>query len=209
MSTGKFAFGDRVRHPKRPEWGIGTVLKTQLVSQNGDSVQNVTARFSNAGVKTISTSHAPLEKVSDDNHASAVVDETPTIEMWDRLNESGWLGEHARRKIEEVMIRLPLETRDVFLPMRKRLEAMLSLYRFDNTGRGLIDWAVAQSGLHDPLTRFTRQELEQLFDRWVRKRDEQLANLLAEADDPQMLEQLLANAPSTAQKAAEKARALR
>ena len=209
MTTGKFEFGDRVRNTKKPEWGIGTVLKTETIATNGNQIQSVTARFQSVGVKTLSTSHAPLEKVADDEQTAAAEDDVPTVEMWDRLNESGWLGEHARRKIDEIMTGLPMEARDAFCSIRSRLLATINLYRFDRSGRGLIDWAVAQSGLNDPLSRFSRSELEQIFDRWARKRDEHLAALIAEADNENMVEELLAQGPAAAKKAAQKARALR
>ena len=70
-----------------------------------------------------------------------------------------------------------------------------------------MDWAVAQTGLDDPLTRFTRQELEQRFDRWAFERDTYLAKLLQEArtsgsmgnGDSAMLNALLKTAPPAAQ----------
>ena len=38
MSNERFAFGDRVRHSKRPEWGIGSVVKAEDLSVNVESL---------------------------------------------------------------------------------------------------------------------------------------------------------------------------
>ncbi len=119
---------------------------------------------------------------------------------YDKMSESGWLAPMAHRKVEEVMIGLPEEAKDPFTSLKRRLKFTLDLYRFDSSGRGLIDWAVAQSGLDDPLGRFSRQELEQLFDRWAVERDSHLRRLLDEARSEQaMVRELVSQAPSSAQ----------
>mgnify|MGYP003788994971 CR=1 FL=1 len=56
--------GDRVRHPKKPDWGIGQVL--------ADSIDGtVRIFFANAGEKTISLDFVQPEKVSGDAASSA------------------------------------------------------------------------------------------------------------------------------------------
>ena len=82
---------------------------------------------------------------------------------------------------------LQLEYQDKSLPFFQR-------------SRSLIDWAVAQSGLDDPLSRFTRHELEVLFDQWATRRAEQLQKLLTQArGDQQLVARLVAAAPPAAQ----------
>jgi hypothetical protein len=83
-----------------------------------------------------------------------------------------------------------------------RLNLTLGLYRFHKSGHSLVDWAVAQSGMADPLTRFTRQELEQLFDRWAYERDVHLSRLLQDARNEQAI---VAAAVKTAPKPAQDA----
>ena len=62
-----------------------------------------------------------------------------------------------------------------------------------------MDWAVAQSGLNDPLSRFTRHELEELFDQWAAQREEMLQKLVGEArSEPDLLRKLVAAAPPAA-----------
>ncbi|MHC5001764.1 MAG: DUF3553 domain-containing protein [Planctomycetota bacterium] len=179
-SQEKFQFGDRVRHRQRPEWGIGSVMKAEESTVNGQVTQRLSVRFPNAGVKTLAAGHADLERLTDDD-TDPLANGHRSIEAWDRMRESGWPDKMAERKIEEVMTSLPEEARDPFRSLRDRLLFSLQLYRFDRSGRGLVDWAVAQSGLEDPLSRFTRHELEQHFDRWAFERDNHLRRLLEEA----------------------------
>lgn len=194
MSTRKFEFGDRVRHTKRPEWGIGSIVKTEHLSVNGQDAQRVAVRFPNAGLKTISTAHAELEIMTDAIVGAPDVDEHP-LAGWDKMSESDWLGEVAQRKIREAMVGLSEAVRDPFNSLQHRLGACLDLFRFERTGASLLDWAVAQSGLDDPLSRFTRHELEVFFDQWAGNRTEHLQLLLGQArGDRQLVEKLVAAA---------------
>ncbi len=199
MSNRKFEFGDRVRHTRRPEWGIGSIVKTEEMTVSGEATQRVSVRFPNAGLKTMSTAHAELQLVTEDGIAGVANGEEHPLGGWDKMKESDWLGGVAQRKVEETMVNLSPDVCDPFDPLRKRLGACLDLYRFDRTGRSLIDWAVAQSGLDDPLSRFTRHELEVMFDQWAARREEQLQKLLAEASgDRDMIVKLAASAPQGA-----------
>ena len=206
MSSEQFSSGDRVRHAGRPEWGIGTIVKVEGLPLNGHPTQRLSVRFPNAGVKTIVTGgHAELQRV-DESADPFTANENSSVKVWDKMNESEWLAPMAKRKVEETLISLPADVRDPFNSMSKRLNLMLSLYRFDRTGRGLIDWAVAQTGLDDPLSRFTRQDLEQKFDRWAYERDTYLSKLLQEvrnagngSTEQTVLNGALKSAPQAAQ----------
>jgi hypothetical protein len=205
MSSERFACGDRVRHPARPEWGIGSVLKVEELPVNGAAAQSLSIRFASVGVKTINTAHAKLERVTPGGGG----DDVDRAVVWDELKED-WLGPLAQRKIEQAMTSLPEEARDPFNGLRRRLELVLGLYRFDRSGRGLIDWAVAQTGLDDPLSRFNRHELERFFDRWVTERDAQLFRLLQEAEgERDLVNELISRAPAAGQRAARKVMAAR
>jgi hypothetical protein len=201
MSNQRFEFGDRVRHTKRPEWGIGSVVKTEAVTINGQAGQRVSVRFPGQGLKTLNTVYAELERVED---AAAPLngENVSTVRDWDRLSQSDWLAPVAQRKIEEAMISLPADVRDPFNSVRRRLVLSLDLYRFDRSGRGLIDWAIAQTGMQDPLSRFSRHELEQFFDRWAFERDMHLGRLLQEAEAESIeVDALLSRAPRSARAA--------
>ncbi len=199
MSTRKFEYGDRVRHTRRPEWGIGSIIKVEHLSVEGQEAQRVAVRFPNAGLKTISTAHAELEVVMSEATAGTPDADDHPLAGWDKMSESDWLGEVAQRKVHEAMVTLNQAIRDPFNSLQQRLRSCLDLFRFDRTGRGLLDWAVAQSGLEDPLSRFTRHELEVLFDQWAGNRMEHLQLLLEQArGDRRLVEDLVAAASPAA-----------
>ncbi len=96
------------------------------------------------------------------------------------------------------MLDIPEVARDPFRTIWDRLGSSFDLFRFAANARGILDWAVAQSGLEDPLTRFNRQELETLFHKWTRLRDLHLLETLEEAvkQNADMARQRLAAAPA-------------
>ena len=78
------------------------------------------------------------------------------------------------------MSRLPEAATDPFTSLEARLKATLTLYRFTDQGGSLLDWAAAQSALKDPLSEFSRHDLERLFQRFAFVRDEHLKKLVQE-----------------------------
>lgn len=202
MSDRKFEFGDRVRHARRPEWGIGSVVKAELVTVDGDRTQRVSVRFPNAGLKTLSTSHAELQLIDQQASPNGAGDDAELLAGWERMDETDWLAPVVRRKVDEAMVALSSEVRDPFQSLPKRFALFLDLYRFERTGRSLVDWAIAQSRISDPLSRFTRHELEALFDRWAANRDKYLHRLIQEArSDPAMARAVVASASPAAREA--------
>lgn len=195
--------GEQVRHPGRPEWGVGEVTKVELITRDGRPDRRVWIRFPNEGTKTVLASVAGLETVEDD--------ETPSREdgtLLDRASshETGWLGEIAKKQPEDAMVALSDRATDPFLPVMRRLEHIYELYRFNRTGGSLIEWAIAQSGLDDPLSRFNRHELEQYFDRWSWERDRALARTVDEGRREGLsIDALLQNAPPSARRGLKKA----
>ena len=209
----KYEFGDRVRHLRRPEWGVGSVVKIESTRLNGRPTQSLSVRFPSVGIKVLNTAEAELELVSGE-HTKALADaEAHPIVQWGKLDETDWLAPMARRKIQEAMISLPLVVRDPFNSLRRRLALTLDLYRFERSSRALMDWAVAQTGLDDPLTQFSRHELEELFERWAAQRDAHLRRLVQESRRDvtlaQELDDLLAAASPGAQKAVHRITAAR
>jgi len=194
----RFEYGDAVRHQARPEWGIGTVTSAQDVPGPGPTVQRLTIRFPNAGLKTVTTEYARLERVE---RRSGAGDESG-MDVWQVSSEEGWLRGVAAQKVEERMSALPPDARDPFQSIARRLAFTLDLFRFDRTGRGVVDWAVAQTGLDDPLSRFTRHELEVYFDRWLHALRAHLAELVEEARREGVdVDPILEGAPPAAQRA--------
>lgn len=210
MST-RFEFGDRVRHVRRPEWGIGSVMKVERTAQNGIESQRLSIRFPNVGVKVLNTAQAELERcVAAEREAFTGDENHPPAALYEHVESQNWLAGVAQKKITEAMTSLPPEARDPFASLKRRLEFTLDLYRFDRTGGKLLDWAVAQTGLSDPMTKFNRHELEQLFDRWAHERDLHLVRLLEDARHEQpTVQQALANARPEAQRAVRRLSAVR
>lgn len=200
MPSESFEFGDRVRLCRRPEWGIGSVVKVEAAMRNGTRSQSVSVRFANEGLKILNTAVAEIELVNFENNEDTVPAKDHPMLRWQQISEGDWLAPMAQRKIQEVMVSLPENVLDQFCSIKRRLRQTIELFRFERTGGSLVEWAIAQSGLDDPLSRFTRQELELLFDRWMTHRQDHLQKLLQEASQSMQLakseiDALLADAP--------------
>ncbi|VAX40112.1 hypothetical protein MNBD_PLANCTO03-1864 [hydrothermal vent metagenome] len=189
MTNALWQSGDRVVHTARPEWGLGRVLSATSIRQEGKDAQRLTVRFERAGTKTLSTFIAQLaqaDSVPVEVFAAATNDyEDPDpAETIDRAALAARLAD------------LPDATTDPFRPLASRLEAAVGLYRFEPHGRSLLDWAAAQTGLADPLSTFTRHDLEEGFDRFRNALAEHLAKLVGQAkrDEPTALSGLAAKA---------------
>lgn len=193
MQTTSFKIGEKVRHGKRPEWGVGSISKIEVITREGRPDRRIWIRFPNVGEKTVLASMAELEHVESAPPAAG-----PTLADLHARADSGWLGEISRRKPEDLMSALPDAATDPFIPLRRRLQGTLGLYRFDG-GPRLIEWAVAQSGLNDPMSRFSRHELESFFQRWRFALDAHLGKLLQEARrEPGALDEASRGAPPAA-----------
>ena len=79
----------------------------------------------------------------------------------------------------------------------------MAQYRFEPTGGSIIDWASVQSGLADPLTRFSRHDLGEYFKRFEYLRDRHLGKVRKEnlSGDPKELAAVVAAAPEAAREA--------
>ena len=228
----RFAKGDTVRHPRRPEWGIGTVRDLRAVAQpDGSRAQRLTVDFANEGRKMINTAVAPLEPAgtaprptpakpkalrntpdmplpshthsrvtprrdaagdSDAGSSAAGILGTLTESATrvatttrqtarggqDSNQGSGWLDELDGSNRASELWDLPDALSDPFASVADRLRATLATYRFSTEPKALIDWAIAQTGLDDPLSKYTRPELEQAFPRFARDRDQHLRDLV-------------------------------
>ena len=193
MQTTSFKIGEKVRHAKRPEWGVGSIAKIEVITREGRPDRRIWIRFPNVGEKTVLASMAELEHVEEVAPTAG-----PTLADLHARADGGWLGEISKRKPEDMMVALPDSATDPFIPLRRRLQNAFALYRFDG-GPRLIDWAVAQSGLNDPMSRFSRHELEAFFQRWKFALDAQVGKLLQEARrEPGALEDASRGAPPAA-----------
>lgn len=174
----RFSMGDRVVHTAKPEWGIGTVATASAVTVDGKPTQRLQIRFDTAGLKTLVSAHAPVA------HADAAP--TPTSTTASAPNtQAAAVPEVPEDPIEAKahLRRLPADAADHFATPLQRLEATLKAYRFEPNGPGLIEWSVAQTGLADPLSRFSRHELEEVFRQHTTALDTHLRALVREVRD--------------------------
>jgi hypothetical protein len=98
----------------------------------------------------------------------------------DTTQRSGWIEslERSVKGSQNALWDLPEAMTDPFATLESQLYATLDAYRFSTQPRQLIDWAVMQTGLNDPLSRYSRSELEQAFPGFARNRDEHLKKLV-------------------------------
>jgi len=192
----QFSRGDVIIHTGCPQWGDGLVDEVVNILHEGKAAQRLIVKFANKGRVTLNSAVAPL--ISKDaavamNHyrktnfspASAAAT-TPTngSGAGSKTTSStsggggggGWLS--AFEKTEHELHRLPDALNDPFLSLVERIEATLDTYQFSKDPRVLIDWAIRQTKLNDPMTKYTRHELEVGFDRFARDRDVHLRDLL-------------------------------
>lgn len=203
MLLKQWSFGDKVVHLDRPEWGVGIINSATADSHEGKPCQRVTVRFDRAGVKTLSTGIANLVPAEDAPKLHAA--------EHDNAHNDSILGPSQQAAAKEVMLKLPDVATDPFTTPLARLKATLALFRYSEHGGSLIDWAAAQSGLKDPMTRFNRHELEDLYRRFVVNRDEHLKKVVLELKkvDPFALNALMKQAPRSAQNVLKRFDALR
>ena len=169
MANDMWRTGDRVTHSGKPEWGVGTVTAVEPATQDGKPCQRVTARFDRAGLKTLSTAYADLQPPDDIGALEQRIREATALPDAD---------EHDAARA--FMADLPDELTDPFSDLDARLSRSLECYRHKPSGVGLIEWASVRSGLADPLSRFNRHELEELFQRFRTSLDNHVAKLVRE-----------------------------
>jgi len=194
----RFTRGDRVRHPGKPEWGAGRIESAHDQTSDGKLAQRLVVTFDNHGRVTLNTAFATL---------------APADELAARADAgSGWLSQLEKQQTGATagdLTALPEDACDPFRPLAARVKSTLELYRYDNGPRGLIDWAVAQTGLNDPLAEHSRHDLELAFDRFVRARDQHLRELLLtirQKGERATLDRLAAELPAPLKAALDRAR---
>lgn len=184
--------GDQVTHPTRPQWGTGTVRQCQPIKHDGQSAWRVTVDFARRGRVVINTAIVELTPKNNRNGASdttglesgqAQERDLPMTRVSSAASsnaDKGWLDSLEKKVYgsSNELWSLPGELSDPFLSEMQRLDATLATYQYSPEPKALIDWAVAQTGLDDPLTQFNRVELEQAFPRFARDRDQHLVDLV-------------------------------
>ena len=188
----QFAPNDQLRHPGKPEWGTGTVLTAQSATHEGKPCQRLTVRFSGAGKKTINTGFAklvPLGNPAQDDTPKA--DSAPQSPKKPAQRPAAPPPQAQATPANEpppekplVIARLqglPAGLADPFRSIEDRLAATFTAYRYRPGDRTLLEWAVAQTGLADPLSVLSRHELEEHYTTFRIRLDQHLKALLDEA----------------------------
>jgi len=186
----QFKRGEVLYHPRRPEWGEGVVEQAVNINHEGAPAQRLVITFANHGRVTINTAIATLVPKEDfssmlpSSSSAATVNHSVSTKHAPPAGRVGWLDalDQSRNGGEtHELWRLPEAMTDPFQPLSKRLQATLDSYRFGNDprhARNILDWAVAQTRLNDPLSKYARHELEQGFRRFARDRDNHLFDLV-------------------------------
>ena len=86
----KYKKGDHVRHPERPEWGIGEITKMEILTRDGKPDRRLWVKFPSEGTKTLLASIANLE-MADELDLPSQEDPATLIDR-EADHESGWLG---------------------------------------------------------------------------------------------------------------------
>lgn len=214
MDTRTWSRGDRVVHATKPEWGHGEVIVAQPSRHDGKACQNLTIRFDRAGTKTVSTAFASFRSVGEAGPPAAVspiVERAATPAEENRpMPDALALAVSADDAVERLKS-LPEDATDPFRPLTARLKATLDLYRFSDSGGSILDWAAAQTGLSDPLSRFSRHELERYFQDFRIAADNHLRKLVREVSrqDPAGLAAVATGVSGPAQQALRRAGGIR
>lgn len=188
-------------HTGRPEWGVGHVVTAEPVVQDGKRCQRLTLRFDRAGTKTLSTAYASLIVAQEGVELPRAVGEVAPDP----------LAAAASPLPADWFTQLPEPATDPFSGLKRRLTETLNLYRFNGQGGSLLDWAAMQTGMKDPLSRYSRHELEVFFKRFQAALDEHLRRLLKDIrkQDPGITTEVVAAASPAAKAAVRRAEAMR
>lgn len=192
QQTRHFQHGDVVIHKARPDWGSGVVRQAQQTELANGTGQRLVVDFVHRGRVTIHTRFAPLVHATA-AHAETTANEQSTgkdMTTQTTRNGQGWLETLERRQSGDRLMQLPEEMTDPFASLYRRLTATLDSFRYTREPRSLIEWAVAQTGMGDPLSAYTRSELEHAFPYYCGVRDQHLRELVRTAKRSGELETL-------------------
>jgi hypothetical protein len=210
--SAQFARGDKVVHTRRPEWGQGVVDHATAIVHEGRAAQRLVVVFAHYGRVTVNTALAPLlpaPAAGAVQPVGAARQESHTLPTGG--GGGGWLANLSHTNPKGELWQLPDALTDPFAPLSRRLAATLDTFRYSADAhdpasqRSLLDWAIAQTGLHDPLSKYTRHDLEQAFPHYTRDRDNhlfELVRLIKRQGKPELVEQAKQHCPNPAARSA-------
>ncbi len=182
--------GDVVEHSRRPEWGEGSVVSATAITHEGKAAQRLVIRFRHKGKVTVNTAVAELTTIEKRRDPDEDKELTPPTKNRSQntsqfkstaTSGDGWLGQISQRnknEFENELWQLPEPLTDPFLPITTRLKATLETFQYTTNPRSLLDWACSQTGLDDPMSKYTRHELELGYERFGVERERHLKNLI-------------------------------
>jgi hypothetical protein len=172
--------GRQVCNPARPEWGLGRVLRVQSTRVGGQPAFRVSVQFV-TGHRTLVVPPARL-----------------TAPEPETTRQAGWLDEIGGRTLDDRLVSLPAAILEQFGTPAQRLVALAPLYELRDESAALVQWARRHAHVADPLSHWSRDELQQAFAAFCLERDTHLrrvAALLVQSDGPDALRALLDTLP--------------
>ena len=172
--------GAKVKNVAKPEWGVGTVLRSERTRVGGRPAQRLSIQFA-VGHRTLLVPPARLVAAAPEPQ-----------------REAGWLAKLGKHTLDDQLRALPAHLVQTLGSPRQRLTAIIPLYEVGEEPRSLQRWACSQTGVSDPLSHWTRDELLAALRDFCARRDAHLravAARLEQADGPQALHEALAPIP--------------
>lgn len=153
LQPGPDLVGRKVMVPTRPEWGVGEVLRVSQTRVNREIIFRVSVHFP-SGHRTLLMPPARL------------VEPFPEKER-----QAGWLDSLGKNTLDGKLRALPEELQFFLGTPGQRFSEVAKLFEWDDRPESLVRWARRQSLASDPLTLWTRDELQAAFDEFCAKRD--------------------------------------
>ena len=144
--------GASVRNAARPDWGAGRVLRIEATRVDGAPAHRVQVQFP-TGSRALLVPPARLI--------------APTPEP---QRTGGWLDQLGKNTLDDRLRRLPETCADAF-GARARLAGVLPLFALGDDPAALLGWARSQTGVADPLSHWSRDELTSAFADFCLARD--------------------------------------
>ena len=174
--------GQSVCNAARPEWGIGHVLSVRAARFGEKPAHRVSIQFA-TGHRTVLVPPARLIAPGSEPQ-----------------REAGWLDGIGKSTLDDRLRALPAEITEVLGTPLARMAAILPLYAVSEENRSLLRWARDQTGVADPLSQWTRDELLIALRDFGNERDAYLRSIAAkikQSQGPDALQQALASIPDS------------
>ncbi len=153
--------GQKVENAARPDWGVGTVTRVQPVHSGPTTAFRVTVQFAHGQKQMLSP---PARLIAP---------------RGEQTREQGWLDSIGRRTLDDQLRSIPAEYTDVLGTPAMRLKALVPLFAWEDSPQALEKWARKQTGVGDPLSLWSRDELGVAWTAFCAERDSVLKAVVA------------------------------